>query len=44
MPGMLAARKPGVPRENSTTATFGGQIRLPTDFVHSIGSVKSCGS
>jgi len=39
MPGMLAGWKPRVPREISTTATFGGQIRLPTDFIHSTGYV-----
>jgi hypothetical protein len=39
MPGMLAGWKPLVPRESSTSATFGGQIRLRTDFIQSIGYV-----
>jgi hypothetical protein len=39
MPGMLTAWKPRVPRGVSTTARFGGQIRLPTDFIQSIGYV-----
>jgi len=39
MPGMLAGWKPRVPRDSSTTATFGGQIRLPTDFIQIIAYV-----
>ena len=39
MPGMLAGWKPRVQRESSTSATYGGQIRLPTDFIQNIGYV-----
>ena len=36
---MLAGCKFRVPRESSTTAAFGGQIRLHTDFIQTIGYV-----
>jgi hypothetical protein len=39
MPGMLVGWKPRVPREISSTATFGGHIRLLTDFIQSVDCV-----
>jgi hypothetical protein len=39
MPDMFAGWKPRGPRESLTIDTFGGQIRLRTDFIQSISCV-----